>query len=560
MSELTNLDKFIEALSKTTLVECNDLSNNLSDQYEFLGKGAIRKDDKVQQLFTNKEDYNTKFINLLDELKFTFNSIKIRNDYFIDYTGDSNYRLPYGADLGSFEAREEAVKRIKVKRKEAPIPEAERLEETIPEAPPPSAPLLPEADRLEEVQKKKINTQLQEIFSKIFKFKLPKNNSLIKYLLILSDILKKHNISDDQLNNIDTFVITFDFKFNTPEKIKELITYIDTNIKINDYHSNLRDLKDDDINNFLETLQGINNAFSTMAGGSIINSPSDLSKFDCASLTSVQYKQYVNIYFAAALLDLFGVKQTTDDGFKMINCKSISPSFNENMKTLLNNLAKIINSHPDVLNTKNKYFNTVNGNWSDTCFGTGKTYNDDVLKKSGLRPFYISNVVKDDKNWNTVQKNIKMSNYYPIMPATQIQSWGRPLGMFGGDGTAATSTVPVSTTDIPIKTAPKLSNDVSRILRTLLDNLKSNNVELASKDIEDINTKLNTFEAMEKDLLKYSLIISTYNRVVGDNGSAGIKSSTELQNITRQYEQKIKSYSKMQNGFEKVIFSILQNC
>jgi hypothetical protein len=289
-----------------------------------------------------------------------------------------------------------------------------------------------------------------------------------------------------------------------------------------------------------------------MSGGGF-KSDVVLSDWNCdPDLTYDKIKDTVNPIFAAALLDMFGVKSKTNEntGITEVSCATISPQYQPNIRKLLTTLASVINSDSGILNSsqRDKYFNVVSGNWADKCD------NDTPKQATGLQPFCIKPGDKSEPNWNAVQKNMQMSSYYPIMPATQIQSWGMPLGrmsgMSGGD----------ATTPITFYETPKLSSDVSKILRTLLDNLKSNGVDLSDNDKNQINNKLGMFQQIEKELLGYSLAISTYNRVVGDNGDPGTKTKTELENITRQYEQKMKKYSRMQTGFEKVVFAILQNC
>jgi hypothetical protein len=72
--------------------------------------------------------------------------------------------------------------------------------------------------------------------------------------------------------------------------------------------------------------------------------------------------------------------------------------------------------------------------------------------------------------------------------------------LFGGD-----SFVP--------QTAPKLSNDVSRILETLLSNLKTQGIGLENSEIIKLNDKLKTFKEAEEQLLQWSLILSDANWV-----------------------------------------------
>jgi hypothetical protein len=112
------------------------------------------------------------------------------------------------------------------------------------------------------------------------------------------------------------------------------------------------------------------------------------------------------------------------------------------------------------------------------------------------------------------------------------------------------------------QTAPKLSSDVSRILQTLLSNLKSQGIDLSPGDMKNLNDKLEEFSKAETTLLEYSLILAEANRLsqLPEYKSQDIMGFTELKNANRQAELLMKKYAKMQTGFEKVIFAILQNC
>lgn len=296
---------------------------------------------------------------------------------------------------------------------------------------------------------------------------------------------------------------------------------------------------------------------SSMTGGSLASSV-DLSKFDCNN-SDIEYKD-IPVEIAAIFLDMFGVKTKKADGVKVVDCDSIPKALNANMTTFLTNLAKIINSHPEILNSslRNKYFNSTNNNWANSCDETLKSA---FAQRSCLQPFVVKRKSSEGKNWDAVMKNIQLSTFYPVMPATQVKNWGNVI--YGGDGSSSAATLPAAPAVAKdFYTAPKLSNDVSKVLRILMNNLKGNGVELDSTDKANLDAKLKTFNEMEEALLKDALVISQFNRISQDPSfdETGSKTIAEMQSLSKQYELKLRKYQKMQGGFEKVVFAILKNC
>jgi predicted nucleic acid-binding Zn-ribbon protein len=248
--------------------------------------------------------------------------------------------------------------------------------------------------------------------------------------------------------------------------------------------------------------------------------------------------KYQNIYIETALifLNAFEYKIKDTNGYKEIDCEN-NLIKDPNLKIFLKNLAKKVNATPTALNSdmREKEFKKGTGNWSGDW---NKFARIAVGKRSQ------SNV-----DWDTVQKNMSINSYYAI-PSIQ-PSWS---GVITGG-----TTEPLST---PIKT-PKLSSDVSRVLISILNNLKSKGIELTPSDKQELENKLKTFQNLEKIILeKYAIPLSTTDKNSSDpsfnkTGTYGIN---QLEHINKQFEFEKRKYMKMQSGFEKVIFALLKSC
>jgi hypothetical protein len=283
----------------------------------------------------------------------------------------------------------------------------------------------------------------------------------------------------------------------------------------------------------------------------------DKSKWTCnANPNKINYKE-LSPDLILAYLYAFGVKTHMVDGEKQFDCNSISKEFNNNMKALITNFCKIINSHPEILNSslRTKQHNISDKNWEEEC-----TKINTINPKTKLRPFMIPRSPAESKDWKTVIKGLQSGSYVPLAITQPL-----PMGTFrmsgGQTGDCSQSMLFGGDAFVP-QTAPKLSNDVSRILETLLSNLKTQGIDLKGDEITKLNDKLKTFKEAEEQLLQWSLILSDANRLSQDPAykSQDIMSFDQIKNANRQAELLMKKHAKMQTGFEKVIFAILQNC
>ena len=235
------------------------------------------------------------------------------------------------------------------------------------------------------------------------------------------------------------------------------------------------------------------------------------------------------------------LKLTSKNGFKEIDC-NIKVSADSNKQKLYNALAKRVNASGILNKGKNKHFkDIISSPWKD-CIK-----DESLLTQTGLKVLHIPTKDQVSKNtWSGVQAAVNSGNIYG-MPAMSIYSYGRPIS--GG-------------TDFIPKTTPKLSNDVSKILKSLLSNLKSKNIELDATDMDTLNIKLKTFNEMEKYLLETSVTLAGFNKSANapDFNEEGSINLNDMNRLNREYESKMGRYTKMQRNFQDVIFAILQNC
>ena len=256
-------------------------------------------------------------------------------------------------------------------------------------------------------------------------------------------------------------------------------------------------------------------------------------------------KSIVNIKDNEALLILMKefnnkIKFTSKNGFKEIDCNAkVSDILLE--QELYNKLAKRVNASGILNKGKKKYFKEiVDKNWED-CIKSPK-----LLSQNGLTVLHIPTKDKVVENsWKGVQEAVNSGNIYG-MPAMRINMNGILIG---------------GTEFLP-KTAPKLSNDVSKILKSLLSNLKSKGIDLDDSDLKSLNGKLKAFSEMEQGLLDDAVILAGFNKsaTAPDFNESGSVKLPEMERLNREYESKMGRYTKMQRNFQDVIFAILQNC
>lgn len=235
------------------------------------------------------------------------------------------------------------------------------------------------------------------------------------------------------------------------------------------------------------------------------------------------------------------IKFTLKNGLKEIDC-NFKVSGDSNRQTGYNALAKRVNASGILNNSKKKYFkNIVDKNWAE-CIKTPEI----LSTQNGLTVLHIPTKDKVVENsWSGVQAAVNSGNIYG-MPAMRINMNGILIG---------------GTEFLP-QTAPKLSNDVSKILKSLLSNLKAKGIDLDNNDILSLNKKLNSFSEMEQSLLDDAVILAGFNKsaTAPDFNEEGSVELPEMKRLNRLYENKMGRYTKMQRNFQDVIFAILQNC
>jgi hypothetical protein len=284
---------------------------------------------------------------------------------------------------------------------------------------------------------------------------------------------------------------------------------------------------------------------------------SDKTQWSCkASIGDADYKT-LSPDLILASLNAFDVKTHMVDGEKQFDCNSISKDFHPNMNVLITNFCKIINSHPEILNSslRTKYHNVSTDDWKDACKSISY-----LKQTTRLTPFKIPRASSGSPDWKTVIKGLQAGSYVPLA-ITQPLPMGTLMYGRGQTGGGSQSMLFGGDAFLP-QTAPKLSSDVSRILQTLLSNLKSQGIDLLDSDMTNLNDKLDLFSKTEDDLLKLSLVLSEANRLsqLPEYKSQDIMSFDQIKNANRQAELLMRKHAKMQTGFEKVIFAILQNC
>jgi hypothetical protein len=279
-------------------------------------------------------------------------------------------------------------------------------------------------------------------------------------------------------------------------------------------------------------------------------------KWNCGNLSKIDYKT-LSPDIILAFLYVFGVKTHMVDGEKQFDCNSISFDFNDNMKALITNFCKIINSHPEILNSslRTKQHNVDPREWVSACPDINT---DNPTTK--LTPFKIPRASSGSPDWKTVIKGLQAGSYVPLA-ITQPLPMGTLMYGRGQTGGGSQSMLFGGDEFVP-QTAPKLSSDVSRILQTLLSNLKSQGIDLSDSDMINLNNKLELFSKTEDEILKMSVVLSEANRLsqLPEYKSQDVMNIAQLKNANRQAEILMRKHAKMQTGFEKVIFAILQNC
>jgi hypothetical protein len=378
----------------------------------------------------------------------------------------------------------------------------------------------------------------------VAKTEVDKLTKLVEGIISGKSSLETCNDTDHTLSSFQEYLKPGVIKDSKGDKVVEFSNDAELFYKIADFDSVTR-----------LTYRGVPQTNMIMSGNtSGFNVKRDWECVD--SITSDAYKR-LSPDLILACLGAFGVKTHMVDGEKQFDCNSISNEFIPDMNVLITNFCKIINSHPEILNSslRTKYHNVSTDKWENSC----KAINT-VNSTTKLTPFMISRASSGSPDWKTVIKGLQAGSYVPLAITQPL-----PMGtlMYGRGQTGGGSQSMLFGGDaFEPQTAPKLSSDVSRILQTLLSNLKSQGIDLSDSDMKDLNNKLDAFQKAEDDLLKLSLVLSEANRLsqLPEYKSQDIMSFDQIKNANRQAELLMRKHAKMQTGFEKVIFAILQNC